>query len=414
MARHARQVASGAGSLPGGAVVIPAERANSLIIAGSPVQLAEIKRIIVLLDVEPSAGHGNFHAIFLDYLDAQDAAESLNKLLAKSLNKEAFRHIGIEASVSRNALLVDAAPANFSIVKDLVSQLDKAPQQVLVEVVIAEVSLGKNLDFGVEWATIEAPRQGRTTFIGRQRSADNLIGNLLTNAFFPQGLNLALARGTFVNAAGVEVPRVPAFIRALAQDRDVKILSNVPLLAQENKEASVSVVENIPVLRSTIEGGSGTARDVIQNIDRVDVGIQVKLTPHVNPNDEIKLELNPTIEAIVDNGPNGQFTPTIAKREVTTTITVPDRSTVMISGLIREDVIDADSKVPLLGDIPILGHLFKTRNDRRQKTNLMILVTPRIVRDMDQAKAIRRSLEEKAGMGEVREKISIPLKEKTE
>ncbi|MEM7393932.1 MAG: type II and III secretion system protein, partial [Verrucomicrobiota bacterium] len=215
--------------------------------------------------------------------------------------------------------------------------------------------------------------------------------------------------GTFVNAAGIEVPRVPAFIRALSQDREVEILSNVPLWAQDNKEASVSVVENIPVRTSTISGGSGTARDVIQNIERIDVGIQLKLTPHVNPNDEILLELNPSIDVVVDNGPAGAFSPTIAKRQVTTTVTVPDRATIILSGLIQEDSIKTESKIPLLGDIPLLGNLFKSRSDRTQKTNLLIFVTPRIVRDMAEADAIRKSLEARSGLNfNSRPKVSLP------
>ena len=147
-----------------------------------------------------------------------------------------------------------------------------------------------------------------------------------------------MARGTFLDANGNEVPRLPFLIQALATDRDVNILSHVPLWAQNNIEASVKVVENIPILSSTIEGGSGSARDVIQTIERLDVGISLTFTPHVNPDREILMELNPTIEAIIDEGSaDTPFTPTIAKREVSTTVTVPDKATVVISGLIRED-----------------------------------------------------------------------------
>ncbi|MEI8351613.1 MAG: type II and III secretion system protein, partial [bacterium] len=154
---------------------------------------------------------------------------------------------------------------------------------------------------------------------------------------------------------------------------------SIPLVSQNNKEASVSVVNNIPILKSTIQGGSGTARDVIQNIERLDVGIKLKLTPHVNPSNEVCMVLNPSIEAIIDAGTAGQYTPTIAKREVSTTVTVPDGRTIVISGLIREDRSNVVRKIPLLGSIPLIGVLFRHTVESKQRTNLIIFVTPRVM-----------------------------------
>jgi general secretion pathway protein D len=179
----------------------------------------------------------------------------------------------------------------------------------------------------------------------------------------------------------------------------VKILSNVPLLAQNNKEASVSVVQNIPILKSTIEGGSGTARDVIQNIERLDVGITLKVTPHVNPNGDVTMQLNPSIQAVIDEGSaTTAFTPTIAKREISTTITVPDRQTVVISGLIREDQVKSVSKVPILGDIPILKWLFRHTRTNKVRNNLLVFVTPHIVTDIKQAAELEHALRKRASI----------------
>jgi general secretion pathway protein D len=278
-------------------------------------------------------------------------------------------------------------------------ELDQVPQQVLVEVLIAEVAVGKSLDFGVQLSTIETPRDGSTTFIGRSRPSEtDTILDAIEKGIFPQGLAVGVAEGTR-DVGGVEAPNIPIVVKALAQDRDVKILSDFPLWVQNNAEGTASVVENIPVLRSTIEGGSGTARDVIQNIDRVDVGIKLKVTPHVNPDNQVLLKLNPSIEAIIDEGPEDQpFTPTIAKREVSTTVTVPDRATVIISGLMREDMVKDVYKVPLLGDLPILGWLFRSTSDRKQRTNLLIFVTPHVVTDVREAQAMRRLMEQKTGI----------------
>jgi len=399
MTRHMQQITEGGAALPGTTAVVPAPHANSLILVGSPMQITEMKRLIALLDVETTSGYGRLNVIFLKYLSAEEAGKSLNALLTRSAEKETRPVVSVEPSIPNNALLIDASPSDYELVKELVERLDQPPQQVMVEILIAELTLGKALDIGVDWSTIDAPREGSTTVIGRSRPGQqDTLQNILAG-MFPEGMTLGVARGTFVDAEGRVVPRIPFLIRAMAEDRDIKILSNIPLWAHNNLEASVSVVENIPILRSTIEGGAGTARDVIQNIERLDVGIQLKVTPYVNPDQDVRLKLNPIIEAIVDDGPDDtEFAPTIARREVSTTVTIPDKATVVISGLIREDRIKTVSKVPLLGDIPFLGHLFRRTGDRTQRTNLLIFVTPHIVTDLDQAASLRDSMEERTGI----------------
>jgi len=394
-----RNVAAGAGGVPTGVTVVPAVGANSLIVVGPPPEVKEICRIVSLLDVEPETTRGPLNAIFLKYLSAEEAAASLKKLLQESADERTGR-IAIEFSRANNALLVRADPKDFQWLKTLVEDLDRMPEQVLVEILIAEVSLNHTLDLGVEWSTVDLPARGRTTVIGRSRPEDvDRIMQLITEGMFPQGLTLGVARGVHTGPDGELIPRIPFLLRALSGDRNVKILSSVPLWAQNNSEASVSVVENIPILRSTIQGGAGTARDVIQNIERVDVGIKLKMVPHVNPDHDVTMELNPSIEAIIDRGPPDQpFTPTIAKREVSTTVTVPNQATIVISGLIREDRVRTESKVPLLGDIPLLGALFRHTTDTTKRSNLMIFVTPHIVTDQAQAQKLRRELERRSNL----------------
>jgi len=400
LSRHIQQVAEGGGSMPTDVTVVPSPSANGLVIVGTPVQIAETKRIVEMMDVAPESGSGRFNSLFLKYLSAEEAAKNLNALLAKTLEKDARQKIAIEPNVANNALLIESSPQDFEMIRGLVDGLDQVPQQVMVEILIAEVSMGKNLDFGVDWATVEDPEDGKTTAIGRSRLSDNdTIMDIVSDAVFPQGLSIGVAHGTTINALGEEVPKIPFLVRALAQNRDVNILSSVPLRAQNNTEAKVSVVQNIPLLRSTIEGGSGTARDVIQNIDRVDVGIKLTLTPHVNPDRQVTMQLNPSIEAIVDEGPpDTQFAPTIAKREVSTTVTVPDESTIIISGLIREDRTKVVNKVPILGDIPLLGILFRNTVDKKQRTNLLIFVTPHIVTDALAAAKIESQIKDRSNL----------------
>lgn len=392
VSQHLRQVAEGGGSLPTGALVVASAQANRLILVGSPSQLVELKRLIALLDVESQTGTGRLNSIFLKYLSAQEAAVSLTALLSKSLPKDQARDIAIEANVANNALIVESSPRDFQLIKDLVEGLDQMPQQVMIEILIAEVTSGKELDLGVQWSSISDPADG-TVEIARSRPGEtDTVMDAVSKGLFPQGLALGVARGL----DGKGVPRVPFLLQALQQDRDVRILSSVPLWAQNNSEALVSVVENIPILRSTIEGGGGLTRDVIQNIDRIDVGIKLKVTPHVNPDKMITLKLNPSIEAVVDSGPpDMRFAPTIAKREVSTIVTVPDRSTVVISGLIREDKIKRENSVPILGRIPLLGFLFRSTSDATVRSNLLIFVTPSLVTDMEQAEEYKRMLKQR-------------------
>lgn len=397
MARHLQQVGEGYGSLPSDVVVVPSTHANTLVVVGTPVQLRELREVVAKMDVEATSGYGRLHSIFLRYLSAEEAAKSLNALLAKSVDKDQRAAISIEHNVANNALIVDAAPQDYEYLRKLVDELDRIPQQVLVEVLIAEIAAGKSLDLGVQLAATEQPREGSTTVLGRSRPGKtDVLMDAVEQGIFPQGIAVGIARGTYTDAGGNVLPNIPLVVQALAANQDVKILSNVPLWAQNNTEATVSVVENVPILRSTIEGGSGTSRDVIQNIDRIDVGIKLKVTPHVNPDGEITLQLNPSIEAIIDEGPSDvAFAPTISKREVSTTVTVPDRATVVISGLIREDVVKQAWKVPFLGDIPLIGWFFRSKSDRTQRTNLLIFVTPHIVTDMDVALRLQKSLEKR-------------------
>ena len=394
--RHFQQVAGGTGELPTDFTVVSAPQANSLILVGLPMQIAETKRIIEKMDVENPNGFGRLNAIFLRYLSAEEASKSLNALLGKAPATEGApvqRDIAIEPSVANNALLVDASPQDFEYVRRLVERLDVVPQQVLVEVLIAEINMEKGLDLGVDLFGIDQPEGSDTGAFGRSRyGSSDATFNLLTNFAFPQGFAGGIISGTFTGPNGTVYNQIPIYLRAVAGENNLKILSNIPLWAQNNLEASVSVVENIPILKSSVEG-SGSDRDYIQNIERQDVGIKLTLTPHVNPEREIQLDLNPSIEAVVEDTQNESYTPTISKREVKTTVTVPDRATVVLSGLIREDTTKIATKVPLLGDIPFLGVLFRSTSDSKKRTNLLIFVTPRIVTDMKLAEEEKARLE---------------------
>ncbi len=389
-------------------VMLASPNSNSIILIGPAAAISEVRKILQMVDVETTAGQGSLHAIFLKYLSAEEAAKSVNALLERSLGKDPpkageRRRLSVEASVANNALLVDASPMDFQLIKTLVEELDRIQNQVLIEVVIAEVSADDSLDLGVEFTALNAPAKvGDSVVQGSTRLSANSssINDVIQNGIFPQGIMVGVAHGNRLDSSGNVVASYPGLLNltALQKKGKVKILSSVPLVSQNNKEATVSVVDNIPMLKSTIQGGSGTARDVIQNIERVDVGIKLKLTPRVNPSNEVCMVLNPSIEAIIDAGVAGQYTPTIAKREVSTTVTVPDGRTIVISGLIREDHSNVVRKIPVLGSIPLIGFLFRHTTESKQRTNLIIFVTPRVMSNTASASAVTEMWSRKTGL----------------
>ena len=392
------------------AVLVPAPHANSLIVVGSDSQVEELKKIIARMDIDVPSGRGRLNAIFLKYLSAEDAAKSINALLGRSPatkggpRQASTRDIAIEAMAANNALLVDAQPGDFEVVKKLIEQLDTVPQQVHISVLIVEHKQSEGLNLGVEMAALDMPGSvGSTVLQGGSTladGADNLM-NAIQSGIFPNGLTVGVAYGSSVDSEGKVVPSFPAYINidAVKKSGNFKILAEPSLTQQNNIEASMNIVEEIPILTSTISGGTGTSRDVIENIERVDVGIKLKLTPYIIPGGDVRMKLNPSIEAIIDPGPSGTlFAPTIAKREVSTTVTVPDGRMIVIAGMTRTDIVSTDKRVPILGSIPIIGRLFRHTTESEQRSDLLIFVTPTIVTDIGKAETVMKEWQEKTGL----------------
>ena len=370
--------------------VVPAPHANSVILVGSQAQIDKLRALVESLDVETPSGRGHLNAIFLHYINAEDAAKSITALLEKNASKAAdakdARRIAVEASAANNALMVDASPSDFEVVRALAEQLDSVPAQVHISVLIAEVADTDGFTWGVGLTALDSPgKKGQTRFSAGSRLApDSPEYSMIDNAasgIFPQGLNMAIAHATGTDSAGNPIIAYPGIvnIEALDANADIDIVSETALQAQDNVEATVSIVDEIPILKSTVEGGSGSSRDYIQNIERQEVGVKLKLTPHVIPGGLVRMELNPSIESVLANTSGDAYTPTISKRSASTTVTVPDRQTIVIAGLTRTDHQVVDNRIPVLGSIPLLGWLFRYKSDVEKKTNLLIFVTPTLV-----------------------------------
>ena len=386
--------------------IVAATQSNSIILVGSMSQIEDIKEMIRAMDVDIASSRGRLNAVFLKYISADEAAKSISSLLEKSYGKEGARkghEVAIEASAANNALLIDASPGDFEVVKKLVDQLDQEPEQVHIEVLIAEVSSDDSLNLGVEMTGLElGPGPGGGTIVGSSTLSDQTEGlmSVIERGLVPRGLSVGVLTA-MVNEDGTTTRSMGSGVNidALKTRGDLRILSQTSLEAQNNREATISIVNEIPVLKSTIEGGTGSSRDIIQNIERIDVGTKLKITPHVIEGKEVRMVLNPSIEAVIDSGPSGtQFAPTIARREVSTTVTVPDGRTIVIAGLTREDSRSEVRKFPVLGSIPIIGLLFRQTLDQTEKRNMLIFVTPHIVTGMAHAEEVMHRWKERTGL----------------
>lgn len=405
------------------AVAISAPHANSLILVGQVAQIAEFKKLIAELDVDVATGRGNLNAIPLRYLKAEETAKSISSLLEKSAARakdgQGIRRIAVEANVVNNSLIVDAAPNDFTMVKQLVESLDQMPGQVHLSVLIAEVSDNDGFTWGVSLSSLDTPdRKGKNAFsAGSRLAADtkNIISEAAAGVM-PQGITAAVLHGTGADAEGNTIVSYPGIVSidALKSDGKFKILSETALQAQNNMEGSVGIVDEIPILTSTIEGGSGSSRDVIQNIERKEVGVKLKFTPHIVPGDLVRMELTPSIESVDSTSSADNLTPTISKRTATTAVTVPDGQTIVIAGLTRTNVQKVDRRIPFLGSIPILGWLFRYKSEVTNKTNLLVFVTPTIIAKPENADKTTDTWKLKTGIDPEKEAEETPSADEEE
>ncbi len=292
--------------------------------------------------------------------------------------------VRILSDETTNALITTATDADYAILKKVLQQLDKRRRQVYVEAVVMEINLDKSKEIGTDiGAAFGYSNDGRVGGIG--------------------GINQNLAElpGLVELADKLAVPVNPfnlrAFLKALQTSSDVNILSTPQILTTDNQKAEIVVAENVPFpgAQSQTTGGN-----VQTTIERKDVGVSLRLTPSVLENNFVKLDLYQEVSSVLEGAQAVGTTvlgPKTSKRSATTSVIVAHAQTVVIGGLIQDKVISTEQKIPLLGDIPLIGWLFKTRRHRTEKTNLLIFLTPYIVHDTDDLDAIKS---EKAGEAE--------------
>ena len=398
--------------------IIADPRTNSIIVKANDQGIAKLKELIQKLDVDIGGG-GGIHVIYLQNSQAKNVAATLTGLTAgkgasrpglPGLPQPAAGSMDFEGEVKvmpdeeTNSLVITASPQDFEVIKGVVSKLDIPRRQVFVEAYILEVNVTKNEELGVSYtAGVPAPgfKNGLVGgFAGTQPSSLDVIldptkllskGAGVLGFVTKQSTEIELPDGSKRN-----IPNATALIRALASDANANLLSAPQLLALDNVEAEIEVSEKIPTVASTSVTSTGLQQ---QNINREPIGLTLKITPQINAESElIRLKIDQTIEDISNRRPpsdiSGQ-TFASTKRKMATTVLVKNSDTVVIGGLLRDNVTETTDKIPLLGDIPIIGWLFKSRAKNIVKTNLLLLLTPTIIKaDGDYRKLFDKKIKE--------------------
>jgi general secretion pathway protein D len=384
------------------------ERTNSILMSGERAIRLKIRTTIMQLDTPLDDGGGNTHVIYLRYAKAENMMEILTGLQeqqarttttgarGKTATTTATRQMSgtsfigentiIQADAETNALIITADPNTLLSLKSVIRQLDIRRAQVHIEAIIAEISTNRDKEVGVG-AVVDGTNSSETTFpvgisnlvglgdiIAAAAGSEDAALNVLSN--LGSGLTLGVGAET---SSGV---RYGLILKALQTDSAANILSTPSIVTLDNEEAEIIVAQNLPFITGQFTGaGTTNPQNPFQTIERQDVGLTLRVTPQINEGDTIKLDIEQEVSDVVTITENSG--PVTRKRSIKTSVLVDDGGILVLGGLIEEIVDDTQSKVPLLGDIPVLGWLFTSRASTKRKQNLMVFLKPEILRDFN-------------------------------
>lgn len=384
----------------GQVTLIPDERINSIILVANKDDTLKVKDLIAQLDILPPSGRETIHIYKLKYADAEALAKVLSAMplggggtQAKGTSTAASTATtSISADVATRSLIITAQPEDYNHLKEVIDQLDTARPQVLVEALIADVSMDVLTDLGIEWATLDQPVEGEIRGFAGTRYTTSTGTTLGESALGLPGLILGAMKGTTTSSTLGTIPNVGMLIQAYSKRTGFNILSTPEILTLDNNKATIRVGENIPYITSS---RITDQNNVINSYEYKDVGIELVITPHIGTEDNMKLDIHQTVTALSPAATGvDATTPTTTKREAETSVSVDDGSTIVIGGLIRDDTTKTLYKVPLLGDIPLLGLLFQRKEDTTERRNLLIFITPYIIREKTKIEELTHQKEE--------------------
>ncbi len=383
------------GSVGGGVTLIPDERINSIILVANKDDTFKVKKLIEQLDILPPPGRETIHIYKLKYADAEELAKILSAMpLGKDNAQKGEKTVSISADVSTRSLIVTAEPEEYENIKEVIDQLDSARPQVFLEALIADVSMDLMSELGVEWGTVDAPMEDEYTGFGGAKYSGQ--PTLYSRALTFSGLIVGAMKGT---TAGI--PNVGMIIQAYHKKTGFDILSTPQILTLDNKEAKILVGENIPYLTSSRITEQDT---VVSSYAYKDVGIELTITPYIGVENNLKLDIHQKVTKLVPTS-TGTELPVTTIREAKTSVSVDDGSTIVIGGLIRDDSTKVLHKVPLLGDIWIIGNLFRRTEETTERRNLLIFITPYIIREKEKIEQLTRQKKELQDIFKIEETI---------
>jgi general secretion pathway protein D len=409
------------GTAPKAAVAVDT-RTNSLLVrSDNPPLMARIKSLALGLDT-PGAGSGNIYVVFLRNAEAVRIADTLRGLIGGA---EATRttttsttpagntqtqttasvttsgaaaatvapNSVIQAYPPTNSIIITATEPVYRSLRTVIDSLDQRRQQVYVEALIVEVSTGLASEFGVQWNAGTNVGGGQTVFGGTNFSTtlgSNILGIATNPATAGQGLNLGLIKGTItIPGTNIEIANLQVLARALEGDSGANVLSTPNVLTLDNEEARITVGQNVPFITGSYTPTSGSANNPFQTIERRDIGITLRVTPQVSEAGAVKLKIFQEVSSVTRDKALVQSADIITnKRSLESTVLVDNGQIVVLGGLIQDDQQAAIDKVPLLGDIPWIGSLFKYESRNRKRTNLMVFLRPVVLKDEKAAATI--------------------------
>jgi general secretion pathway protein D len=414
--------------------IIPNDPRNLLVVVSSENAYRRMLGLVERLDHEGAtdAGAGLVHVIPLENADADSVAGTLAGIgvsvsksgASASPARRGFQPRGapqpagpfesevrVVADKLTNSLIVLAAEHDFLTLRDLIAKLDIPRRQVFVEADILEVTVDKSRNIGVAWhggSTIDTSGQQSLLFGGSEPSSD--VNSILFSPAALSGLAAGL-RGPPIPGAdtilglppGTSIPSFGVFLQLLQNNGDVNVVSMPHILTTDNEKATIQVGQNLPFPGALggfpgfggTTGLPGTTFGFGTSVQRQDVALKLEITPHVNDSDYVRLELNNELSDVANPNYNG-LGPATSKRTVKSVVTVKDQQSIVLGGLIKDGVSSTVQKVPLLGDIPIIGYLFKSTKKTITKQNLLIILTPYIIKDpTDLRRVFERKLRER-------------------
>jgi len=400
--------------------ILADKRTNNVILIGWPASLDRIKTLITELDKKIEKDEGNIRVFPLKSANAQKVSEVLQKISTTFQNqkdqKDPTTKATIIPDIPSNSLVIYADKADFPTLENVIAKLDTERAQVFIQAVIMEITLDKSLDLGVEWQGSSLQDMGDSEGVVTvggvgATGTPSTLSSAATNTS-SAGAVLGILGGT-ITYGGTQYTSLNAFIRASEKDSEIDILSNPQILTLNNEEAEIKVGSIIPTIGSTKTDTNG---NTTTTIDYKEVGVLLKITPQINVNDSIELKIDETTSNVISgtaDALSNQGAITTLNRSLKTTVVVDDGQTIVLGGMISDEVTQQEIKTPCLGDIPIIGWLFKTFSSSTRKTNLLVFLRPKVVRtqeDLDEISENSKIKYQSANQGRFRIDVSKEFK----